>query len=80
MKKLVPILCLALLLFTTSNALAIHDSEPCYADSNASHYSATWHSQSGWPTLEPGEITTVWIKYRNTGWGIKTICRIVKDG
>ena len=33
----------------------------------AEEYSATWHSQSGYPTVSQGGRVDLWVKYRNTG-------------
>lgn len=35
--------------------------------SNIGHNSASWVSQSEYLTLKPGDIKTVWVKFKNTG-------------
>ena len=34
---------------------------------SGAQYSATWHSQSGYPTVSQGGRADLWVKYRNTG-------------
>ncbi|MFA4930386.1 MAG: hypothetical protein WC570_00765, partial [Patescibacteria group bacterium] len=37
------------------------------SDLDPTHYHASWHSQSTYLNLSPEEITTVWVKFKNTG-------------
>ncbi len=64
MKKIFVAL-MSLLIVSSSTAFAT--SEVIDVDTNPNHYASSWHSQSDYPALQPLEITTVWLKFKNEG-------------
>lgn len=62
-KAIITIICFVLLLPAFTSAMANVENQ----DLDPNHYHAAWHSQSDYIALQPLEITTVWVKFLNTG-------------
>ncbi len=62
-RKLITLLIGVIMLTQTGYAMV----ESTDVDTNPDSYHCQWVEQSSYPALQPLEITTVWVKFKNTG-------------
>ncbi len=63
-RKLIALLLSVIMLTQTAQAMS---EQPSTVDTNPGSYHCEWVEQSTYPNLQPLEITTIWVKFKNTG-------------
>ena len=61
--KLITLFLSVVMLTQTAHAMT----EPTNIDTNPQNYHCEWVEQSDYPNLQPLEISTIWVKFKNTG-------------